>query len=414
LATRYHPWLCYLALATLLAVLVQIGVGSVVTGIQAGMSDPDWPTPPWQVFFPTRKDAAYLIEQSHRTTGGLVGVCAIGLAVGLWVGEPRPRLRWAGLAAVALMVGTLAAGFAVVGHRGEGLAPPVAEDDWSVTPADDAAPGPAPALGPPLWFACLGLCLACAGGFLVPAARLRDWDCWRRWLGMLALAGVIVQGLLGGFRVFWNAKAGPDLALFHACLAQAILVLVVVLVVLTSPGWSREGAAVRRAGAGWLGRWSPALAGLVALQVVLGVLLSHSLLPRVASVLSPAFVPAVVARLHFLTALAVAVSVGLVAQRTWLGGRGGEPRRLVWFLAAAVAVQLLLGVEAWMVKFGTGSLPSLVQVTPGQAAVRTLHVLTGSCLLAAVTVLVLQTRVRAPALTAAPAPVPAAQLEGVT
>src|SRR4051794_23950922 len=141
LNNRYHPWLCYLALATLLAVLVQIGVGSVVTGIRAGMSDPDWPTPPWQGFFPTREGVAYRVEQTHRMTGSLVGVCVIALAFGLWVGERRPWLRWSGVGAMALMVGTLAVGFALAVPRPDN--PPPA---W---------------LGPTLWFGCLGVCVAC-------------------------------------------------------------------------------------------------------------------------------------------------------------------------------------------------------------------------------------------------------------
>src|SRR5438067_3475709 len=38
---------------------------------------------------------------------------------------------------------------------------------------------------------------------------------WLGWLGVLALAGVIVQGLLGGFRVVLNALVGTNLALIH-------------------------------------------------------------------------------------------------------------------------------------------------------------------------------------------------------
>jgi heme a synthase len=380
LHNRFHPWLCYLALATLLAVLVQIGVGSVVTGIQAGMSDPDWPTPPWQVFFPTREGVAYRVEQTHRGTGSLVGVCVIALAVGLWVGEPRPWLRWPGLVALALMVGTLGAGFALAVPK-DGVPPPA----W---------------LGPVLWFGCLGTCLACVLGFLVPALRLREWAYWRRWLGMTALAGVIAQGLLGGFRVFWNTRYGPELAIVHGCLAQAFLVLVTVLATFTSRGWSEEGGLTGWAAGSVAGRWTSLLAGLVSTQVVLGVFLSHTLSP-------------VAARLHFLAAMAVVVVATVVVQMVVGRSEGREPRRLAWFLAVLVGVQLFLGVEAWMVKFLNVQLPEAVSPSPGQVAVRAAHVLGGSLVLATSAVLLLQTRLRAPALTAAPVPVPVGQLEGV-
>jgi cytochrome c oxidase assembly protein subunit 15 len=45
-------------------------------------------------------DRAELIEHSHRTAGWLVGILAIGLAVGLAIFEQRRWLRWAGLAAL--------------------------------------------------------------------------------------------------------------------------------------------------------------------------------------------------------------------------------------------------------------------------------------------------------------------------
>ena len=47
-------------------------------------------------------------------------------------------------------------------------------------------------------------------------------------------------------------------------------------------------------------------------------------------------------------------------------------------LAMLIAVQLVLGVEAWMAKFGTYTLPELVPVTVENATTRTLHALVGS------------------------------------
>ncbi len=53
-------------------------------------------------------------------------------------------------------------------------------------------------------------------------------------------------------------------------------------------------------------------------------------------------------------------------------------------------VQLGLGVEAWLSKFGAGNLlPELQAVTVGQAVVRVAHVLIGSWILATSVVLTL-------------------------
>jgi hypothetical protein len=82
----------------------------------------------------------------------------------------------------------------------------------------------------------------------------------------------------------------------------------------------------------------------------------------------------------------------------------------VWLLAALVSAQVLLGVEAWIPKFSAARLPETVLLRPGQAGVRTLHVLVGSWLLAAAVVWVLQTRRRS--ASAAQSLGPAARLEG--
>jgi hypothetical protein len=54
-----------------------------------------------------------------------------------------------------------------------------------------------------------------------------------------------------------------------------------------------------------------------------------------------------------------------------------------WFLAALLAAQVYLGVEAWMIRFAQYTLPELVPITPLGAATRTAHALVGTGLLAA-------------------------------
>src|SRR5712691_7958350 len=57
---------------------------------------------------------------------------------------------------------------------------------------------------------------------------------WVRNLGVIALAGVILQGVLGGLRV---TMLKDEIGIFHACLAQAFLGLIVVIALLTTNFW---------------------------------------------------------------------------------------------------------------------------------------------------------------------------------
>src|SRR6516165_11242062 len=84
---------------------------------------------------------------------------------------------------------------------------------------------------------------------------------WVRRLGMLALLGVIVQGLLGGFRVKLNALLGTDLALIHGCFAQVVFAVLVSLAWLTSQ--SGPALTARTEARSGLRRWSLGIAGLI-------------------------------------------------------------------------------------------------------------------------------------------------------
>jgi cytochrome c oxidase assembly protein subunit 15 len=57
---------------------------------------------------------------------------------------------------------------------------------------------------------------------------------WVRNLGVLALAGVILQGILGGLRV---TMLKDEIGIFHACIAQAFLALLVVIALVTTSFW---------------------------------------------------------------------------------------------------------------------------------------------------------------------------------
>src|SRR5437588_11809543 len=57
---------------------------------------------------------------------------------------------------------------------------------------------------------------------------------WVRMLGIAAVGGVILQGVLGGLRV---TMLKDEIGIFHACLAQAFLALLVFIALMTTNFW---------------------------------------------------------------------------------------------------------------------------------------------------------------------------------
>src|SRR3954465_8734171 len=63
---------------------------------------------------------------------------------------------------------------------------------------------------------------------------LRDHRRWVRNLGMLAVVGVMLEGILGGLRV---TMMKDQIGIFHACVAQAFLGLLVFIALVTTKFW---------------------------------------------------------------------------------------------------------------------------------------------------------------------------------
>jgi cytochrome c oxidase assembly protein subunit 15 len=80
--------------------------------------------------------------------------------------------------------------------------------------------------------------IASAVGFLTIILAIWLWrDESRRWvrnLGVIALLGVILQGILGGLRV---TMLKDEIGIFHACVAQAFLALLVLIALATTSLW---------------------------------------------------------------------------------------------------------------------------------------------------------------------------------
>ena len=205
-------------------------------------------------------------------------------------------------------------------------------------------------------------------------AERRRWLCW---LGTAALIGVSFQGVLGGLRVLKNAGYGIELATVHGVFAQLVFALLVSIALFTSRWW-QEGNPL--AGASGFHPRAAAFSVLVFAQIILGALVRHSH-SRLAQ------------RGHFLAAFVVAVVAVWLILSVWQ--QAGADRRLkitAGLLGVLLAGQVILGVEAWMLRFGSGVLPVLQRVTVGAGVVRTLHFVLGSLVFASSVVLALLAR----------------------
>jgi heme A synthase len=222
---------------------------------------------------------------------------------------------------------------------------------------------------------------------------------WVRWLGLGALVGVCIQGLLGGFRVNLNALMGRNLALVHGCFAQLVFTTLFSLAVVTSRSWIRALQPEESGDSASLRRWSILTAGLIYLQIIFGAFVRHK----------DAFLGA---RAHLLAAFAVlAALVWLVKLLLDEAHRDRALVRSVQLLGILLAAQLFLGIESWMSRFGSAQWQQLHSLAIPDL-LRSLHYLVGSFLFATAVTVSLRAH-RHMVWAVKPATAPVAQLEGV-
>jgi cytochrome c oxidase assembly protein subunit 15 len=94
---------------------------------------------------------------------------------------------------------------------------------------------------------------------------------WMKRLGVVALAAVIVQGLLGGLTVLYFLPAPVSTA--HAGLAEIFFCLTVAIALFTSPGWQTGTATVDDA---MLRRLATATTALIYVQILIGAAMRHT------------------------------------------------------------------------------------------------------------------------------------------
>jgi cytochrome c oxidase assembly protein subunit 15 len=101
--TENNPWLHRYANFVAFCTFLLIIAGALVTGNDAGLSVPDWPTS-FGSFRMPRMVGGVKFEHGHRMIAGAVGILTILLAIGLWRKDSRRWIRWLGFGAVMAVV----------------------------------------------------------------------------------------------------------------------------------------------------------------------------------------------------------------------------------------------------------------------------------------------------------------------
>ncbi|MHC4063243.1 MAG: COX15/CtaA family protein [Planctomycetota bacterium] len=187
-----------------------------------------------------------------------------------------------------------------------------------------------------------------------------------RYFSFALLAGVCVQGVLGGLRV---TELSTTLAIVHGCAAQLFFSAMVVMALVSSPRWQRR-TATRAAASEYSPRAALVCVAAVLVQLVLGAVTRHT---------GGTVIP------HLAWAVVVMLVVQVNAARVL-----GCHRRIVALRGLAVlagvlvTAQLAVGVATWSI---TATMHADVTASLVEWLVPTVHVVLGALLLAICVVL---------------------------
>lgn len=193
----------------------------------------------------------------------------------------------------------------------------------------------------------------------------------KRTLGWIALAGVVVQALIGGLRIYVPKAL---VSIVHATFAQVVFCAVVAVALMQSKAWSLRGTGEAR------GVGIAATASCL-LQLIAGAVARHT---------GMGF------EVHVLGAVVVLFFASILASRLLMT----PLRRGAWVLTGLLAFQILLGVFTWMFTRTEGFVRS-TEVPLFTLSIVSLHVATGAGLLAAcLSLAILSGPAKAPGLRA--------------
>jgi heme a synthase len=186
---------------------------------------------------------------------------------------------------------------------------------------------------------------------------------WLRWFGVIAVAGVVVQAILGGEVVrqllhYW-------LPVMHACFAQIVFAAVLSIAVFTSRWWIAEQPQVEDTGSPSIHGLATANAIVIFCQVVLGAGFRHQDIP-VWPHISGAFV-----------VMGMVIWTAVVLRKRF--GNSPELSRARILLHAIFGTQFLLGFGAYWSRLTTANAP---QPMPVMVMFTVIHTVVGAILFA--------------------------------
>lgn len=208
---------------------------------------------------------------------------------------------------------------------------------------------------------------------------------WLRWLGVIALLAVIVQGVLGGMTVllllpWWISSS-------HASLAQLFFSTTVAIAIFTSRGWLRSPRIVEEEPQYPIRVWSIAAPVCVLAQLSLGAAARHK---AIGSIYHIAFSP-------FVTGVVVWVALRILLHYA----QNLELRTGALTLIGVTLTQVFLGIAAYMSRIAYAD---AVQPMPLMVTFTVLHVAVGALTLAASVCLAILVRRNVPSPAAAFSP----------
>lgn len=210
--------------------------------------------------------------------------------------------------------------------------------------------------------------------------QLREPRRWVKRLGWLALALVILQGLLGGLTVKLLLPLAVSAA--HATLAQLFFLTTVSIAVFTSRSWTNAEPKIFEADSGVSPRTlCVASLGLILVQLVLGATLRHS-------ATWDQLLPTGLLVAHITGAIVVTLALGLTASAVLLRYRDDKFLTRPAIVALGLLfVQLMLGIAAYITRAAS---PYDAQPLNPMIGVTVAHVACGALVFAATILLTLR------------------------
>jgi cytochrome c oxidase assembly protein subunit 15 len=186
---------------------------------------------------------------------------------------------------------------------------------------------------------------------------------WLRWLGVIAVLGVVVQAILGGQVVirllhYW-------LPVIHACFAQIVFGAVLSIAVFTSKWWVSERPQLEDTGSPSIRAIAILNAGVIYLQVILGAGFRHKDIP-----IWPHMGGALVV-------LGMVIWTAVALRKRF--GASPELSKARVLLHAVFGLQFLLGFGAYWSRLSTADAP---QPMPVMVTLTVIHTVVGAILFA--------------------------------